>query len=262
MDNPGAGLLSTGLLQVGNRPFAVSEWTSVFPNEWLAESPAIYAVYGMGLQGWDASYEFASHVYGNRLFANRVCDPRMWVVDLPNQIGLYPALARMIYRGDVREGPVISTAPREHRGAAQGKPEWVGREQIKQSWDFKEYGGTVSAAALAAGRVTVEFVDAPAASVFPDMSKYVREDAVRSAAGQLVWYGAQQGRRGYFQVDTDGTKALVGFPPKSPVALGKVTFSCETPFACLFLTARDRDATLATRDPPSWSPWLECGTPA
>ena len=52
VDNPGSGILSSGLLQVKNRPLSISEWTTQCPNEWLVESPAIFAAYGMGLQGW------------------------------------------------------------------------------------------------------------------------------------------------------------------------------------------------------------------
>ncbi len=56
----GSGLFGAGLQQVGDRPFAFSEWMSLIPTEWTAESAPIIACYGMGLQGWDASYVFAT----------------------------------------------------------------------------------------------------------------------------------------------------------------------------------------------------------
>jgi hypothetical protein len=56
---PGSGLLSTGFQQVKNRPFFMSEWMSLIPTEWTAESSPLVAAYGLGLQGWDASYAFA-----------------------------------------------------------------------------------------------------------------------------------------------------------------------------------------------------------
>src|ERR1019366_9428502 len=55
------GLLRVGMDQVMNRPFSISEWTSVVPNEWVAEGPPVIAFYGLGLQGWDASFHFASN---------------------------------------------------------------------------------------------------------------------------------------------------------------------------------------------------------
>ena len=54
----GSGSLSSGLQQVSDRPFMLSEWIHVFPDEWFAEGPAIVGTYGMGLQGWDASFLF------------------------------------------------------------------------------------------------------------------------------------------------------------------------------------------------------------
>lgn len=57
---PGSGYLSTGLQQVAGRPFTVSEWIHVYPSLYSAEGPVIMAAYGLGLQGWDASYEFQS----------------------------------------------------------------------------------------------------------------------------------------------------------------------------------------------------------
>jgi hypothetical protein len=247
LDRPGSGILSSGLLQVVDRPFAISEWTTVFPNEWVLESSAIFAAYGMGLQGWDASYHFASHTrsYGDGMFASRTCDPRLWVVDVPHQIGLYPVLARMIYRGDVQEGEIISTRRVSLGELAEGNPDWIQKETIKQSWDFKEYGGAVSSAALAAGRVVVEFGDAPAKSDIPDMDRYVKNGAIRSVTGELEWHGATDAQRGYFTIDTAGTKALVGFAPRRAVALGNVSFRTENPFAGIFLTSLGRDRNLA-----------------
>ena len=49
------------LQQVVDRPFGLSEWIHVYPSLYSAEGPAIIAAYGMGLQGWDCSYEFQSH---------------------------------------------------------------------------------------------------------------------------------------------------------------------------------------------------------
>ena len=40
-----------------------------------------------------------------------------WETDVPTQLGQYPVLARMIYRGDVRESDIISTR-RVNRGAS------------------------------------------------------------------------------------------------------------------------------------------------
>lgn len=46
---PGLALLSTGMQQVADRPFALSEWISKVPNPWTAGAAPIIATYGMGL---------------------------------------------------------------------------------------------------------------------------------------------------------------------------------------------------------------------
>ena len=69
---PGSGYLGSGLQQVADRPFGISEWIHVYPSLYSAEGPAIFAAYGMGLQGWDSSYEFQSssgHGAGARSWA-------------------------------------------------------------------------------------------------------------------------------------------------------------------------------------------------
>ena len=94
---PGSGILSSGLHQVEGRPFMLSEWIHVSPNEWTAEGPAIIGAYGMGLQGWDASYAFQNRDHGT--FSSSLRD--QWDVTAPNFIGLFPAVSRQVHRQDI-----------------------------------------------------------------------------------------------------------------------------------------------------------------
>ena len=71
---PGTGYFSSGLQQVANRPFGLSEWITVYPSLYSADGPALIAAYGLGLQGWDASYEFQSQS-AHRLFSDRAGRP-------------------------------------------------------------------------------------------------------------------------------------------------------------------------------------------
>jgi hypothetical protein len=101
---PGSGLLGTGLQQVEGRPFVLSEWMSLIPNEWTAEASPLVAAYGMGLQGWDGSYAFALD-YPH--FTKTLHTPGVYNVTSPTQLALYPALAAMLYRNDVQEGTTV-----------------------------------------------------------------------------------------------------------------------------------------------------------
>jgi len=58
LPTPGGGLLAIGMYQVENHPFCCTEWTQSPPNEWKLEAAPLFAFYGLGLQGWDASYHF------------------------------------------------------------------------------------------------------------------------------------------------------------------------------------------------------------
>lgn len=238
---PGSGYFSSGLQQVVDRPFGLSEWIHVYPSLYSAEGPAILAAYGFGLQGWDASYEFQSQS-SRRLFSERVGWPPwgVWEADVPTQLGQYPALARMILRGDVKEGEVISVRRVGLADLAEGKFDFS--DKVSQQGDIKTFGGTVPPEALAAGRVVVEFAEAARPSTFPDLTKYRQGSVIVSSTKELAWETAGQG---FFTVNTPGTKAVVGFAAGKELALDNMHIQVQSPYASLFMTALDRQATLA-----------------
>ena len=237
---PGSGYFSSGLQQVADRPFGLSEWITVYPSLYSADGPALIAAYGLGLQGWDASYEFQSQS-AHRLFSDRAGWPPwgVWEADVPTQIGQFPALARMIYRGDVKEAPVISTRRVSPDALATGTFNFT--DKVVQQGDIKSFGGSVPPEALAAGRVVVEFTDKEQPSTFPDLAPYRAGTALTSATKQLVWDTAGQG---WFTVDTPGTKAVVGFAGGKTAKLGDITIAVASPYASIFLTALARTETL------------------
>ncbi len=133
LKNPGGGYLSAGLQQVAGLPFGLSEWIHVYPSLYSAEGPVIIAAYGMGLQGWDASYEFQStsarpnvtkDIVGNLPWG-------VWNADAPTQIGQYPILSRMVQRGDVKEGAVIATRRISPENLADGQFDFADSKQQK-----------------------------------------------------------------------------------------------------------------------------------
>ncbi len=242
LPRPGSGYLGTGLQQVADRPFGVSEWIHVYPSLYSAEGPAILATYGMGLQGWSASYEFQSassrgawwDLVGNFPWG-------VWNADAPTQIGQYPVLARMVMRGDVEQGQVISSRKVSFQELQEGT--FGFSDRVEQHGDVKKFEGTVPPEALAAGRIVVEFTETPEPSTLPDMSKYQKDKVITSQTNQLRWDYSQQG---FFTVDTPGTKAVVGFAEGKGQRLGDVTMTLECPYASLFLTAAGKNETLAT----------------
>jgi hypothetical protein len=237
---PGSGYFSSGLQQVIDRPFALSEWIHVYPNVYAAEGPAIVATYGMGLQGWDASYEFQSQA--NRRVFGEIGGNfpwGVWEADVPTSLGQFPTLARMIYRGDVKEGNVISIRHVSPADLAEGK--FTFSDKVEQKGDVKLFGGSVPPEALAAGRCVVEFGEKSQSPQLPDMSRYRKGSVINSVTGQLAWDTSGQG---FFTVNTKGTKAVVGFTGGKEQMLGDFKIKIDTSFALLFMTAADRKEDL------------------
>jgi len=240
VSHPGSGMLSTGFQQVADRPFFISEWMSLIPNEWTAESSPIIAAYGMGLQGWDASFAFAmdyAHYTPTVQSGHGVYN-----VTLPTQLALYPALAAMVYRGDVKKAEVI--VKRNVTVAELMKGELPFYEKVEQESDIKRLQSLVPLEALAAGRVVLTFADSTKQAA-PVINKLpaVTNDTVRSTTGQLLWNYKDSG---FFTIDTKGAQGVVGFLPKSTLKLGDCSLQSSNPFAVILVSSLDKQQPLAS----------------
>jgi len=237
----GSGLLSTGMQQVADRPFMLSEWIHVFPNEWGVEGPAILGAYGMGLQGWDVSFMFQNRDTG--AFSDRIGRDQ-WDVTAPQVLGVFPAVARQILRGDVKEADLVAARNVHPASLFEGKLGFD--DKVVQGYDNKELDSSkVPARALAVARSVVAFTsDYQETPVF-DVRPHEKDGALVSATGQLRWRESEQNPGGHFTIDTPGTKALVGFAQGLKCELGGVTIEPLCRFAAIYVTARARDKTIA-----------------
>lgn len=230
---PGSGIFSTGLQQVAGRPFALSEWVKLPPNDWVAETPAILAAYGMGLQGWDASFQFAND-YDEFVQTTYIRDGwGVWVVDTPNNLGMYPALARMVRRGDVPEGKPLPPRRVAKHDLREGKLGF--EDRVTQERDVKVFDGSTPQAALALGKVQVEFVDQPTPTEPVDLSSGSKGRWLLANNDALRWW--TDGVEGFFTVDTPGTQAVVGFSQGLTQRLADVTIQTPNHFALVFVSA-------------------------
>lgn len=243
VSQPGSGLLSTGFQQLSDRPFFISEWMSLIPNEWTAESAPIIAAYGLGLQGWDGSFAFAMD-YAH--FTPTIQSGHgVYNVTSPTQLALYPALAAMLYRGDVQEAPVVAERTVSLADLKEGEIPFF--EKVSQQYDVKSFASVVPLEALAIGKVNLSFTDAPQT---PDTSKlsqwWERENKViRSATGQLEWNYQD---RGYFTINTPGTQGVVGFLPEQNIELRDMSLQSDTPFAVVLASSLEKDKDIAEAD--------------
>jgi hypothetical protein len=239
---PGSGMLSTGMEQVANRPFMLSEWIHVSPNEWGVEGPAILGAYGMGLQGWDVSYMFQNRDEGR--FSSRIGRDR-WDVTAPQVLGVFPAVARQVLRGDVVPSELRATRYVHVPSLLEGELGFVDSVGSPQ-YDVRTFDSDrVPSRALAVARCEVQFTDDFRVTPPLDMADHVAGDEYLSTTGQLRWREGKTRHDGHFTIDTAGTKAVVGFAEDRPARLGEVTIIPRCRFSAIYVTARGVEENIA-----------------
>jgi hypothetical protein len=236
LSKPGRAILSSGMWQVEDKPFIMTEWTQKPPNQWKAELSPLMAFYGMGLQGWDASYHFA----GSRS-AMGTGWPSMnsYVTETPHYIGQFPALALAIYKGHFSEGSIVAAR------RLSTDDIFAGRDALEQTHGRVEYDenellshGATPVEALAVGRVTLKIDDAQRPPYLPALSNWwdPRHHIVRSNTGQLTWDYDEQ----VVRVHSQKTQGIIGFAAGRSYELPGVTIeNIDTPFVSLLLTPLD-----------------------
>lgn len=238
---PGSALVGAGGEQVTDRPFALSEWAG--PHQWATECPPVIGFIGLGLQGWDMSAQFASSWSGirtdNRGGVNVNCD-------LFYNLGQYPFIARALHAG-IREGAPICTRRVSTDGLRAGK---VGIDPPVANATGRlasVYG--VPETVLGAGRVAIEYTDAPAepAVLLGDLDGCIDAEkrVIRANNGQIVW---DYSGRGFFTLDTPSAAAVIGFGGGGEHRFGDVTVAYENEFANVYVVPRRPGRTLADAD--------------
>lgn len=234
----GSGLFGTGLQQVTDRPFVFSEWMSLIPNEWTAESAPIIAVYGIGLNGWDGSYVFATFTpnYTNGI---QTSWGGIYNACSPTQLALYPALSTMIYRNDIEEGKIAVNRNVSMTEMMEGKT--VFRDKIEQDYDRKKIEGAFALQSMAAGRVVISFSGKSGidSSGFTGLYK---NHAVTSNTGQLFW---DEKGKGYFTINSPGTKGIVGFARDKTFDLDGIKLKTSNDFAIILVNSLDKGKSIS-----------------
>ncbi len=243
LGQPGSHLLSTGFYQVEDKPMIITEWTQKPPNQWKAEAAPLFAFYLMGLQGWDASYQFAG---ARPRMGSGWPDMRSYVTETPHYLGQFPALALAVAKGHVRQAPLAA--------ARRIKPDHVfqGFDALSQDftgggYDDKELRGNLATPkeVLAIGRVTAKIADGLEPSLAVDWSKYwdQQRKIVRSMTGELSW---AYGRR-VVAIHTEKTQGIVGFAGGGTYNLPGVQVQVKTPFVSLLFTPLDDEPLIQSK---------------
>ena len=231
--HPGGGIFTTAMKQVEGKPFSMTEWTQSAPNQWKAECAPIFAFYGMGLQGWDASWHFIQS--GTRL-GDGWPGMSSYVTDTPAYIGQFPALAFALYHGHISEGSIVAARRLSTEDIFRGT-DALKQDATKGGYDVKTMiveGGT-PLEAFAIGRVTVGFAGGKTEQ--GDLAKYWDQPnkTLHSATGELAWdYGHEA-----ITVQSPKTQAVLGKTAGQTFKLPGVTATFKTPWVSTIFTALD-----------------------
>ncbi len=242
-NKPGSGSFSSGMQQVAGRPFMLSEWIHVYPNQFGVEGPAIIGAYGMGLQGWDVSYMFQNGDTGGFNDVLGKSNKYKWAVTSPQIMGVFPAVARQVLRQDVEESKLV--APRYVHVPSLKEGKLGFEDKVVQGYDDKSFDSSkVPATALAVAKCTVDYTDEYKETPLFPIEKHMKDGKLVSNTDQLAWKPGKTAQDGYFTIDSPGTKAVVGFAKGQVCKLGPVTIKVDTPFAAVYVVAKDPNATI------------------
>ena len=234
-------ILKLGMERVLDMPYGISEWANVLPNQWRLEAPPLMTFYGQCLNGWEVPIHFAQEGTAGGF-------PRflkwMWPVNEPSTLCQYPALARVIRRGDVREGEVVFVRSLSEEKVFSALPlkDVAIKVDISGPYEMSSEQGInarslASYYAAAVGKTGVRFTDADEPDFSIDLSQYLdmQKKEIRSTTGELYWnYG-----QGYVTADTPRTQAAVGFLDNVPVRLTDCEIRTDNRCASILVTSWD-----------------------
>ncbi len=232
---PGTGILGRGFWQIEDKPFVMTEYTQKPPNQWKAELSPLWAFYGMGLQGWDASYKFtASRSY----MGNGWPGMSTYTLATPHYMGQFPALAFAIYNNHISEGDITAARRLPLDEIFQGF-DALTQDYPGGGYDPCEPGGNLQTPpeAFAIGRVTAKFADGLDHSHKQDWTQYWDDvnNIVNSNTDELTWdYGNK-----VVTVHSEKTQAVIGFAAGATYDLPGVIAEIETDFVSLIFTPLD-----------------------
>jgi len=111
-------------------------------------------------------------------------------------------------------------------------------ESVKQDFDRKVIEGSFPLQLMAAGKVLLSFSDENKTEFLKDFESLWIDSVMSSTTGQLKW--SEKGK-GFFTINTPGTKGFVGFSNKESIKLGEVTLQIDNEFAVVLVTSLDKE---------------------
>jgi hypothetical protein len=220
--------------RVQGKPFFVSEWDHVWPNEWRAESSLLLAAVG-AMQGW-GGYTIHTYRYTLEEDVDMIAKPitahalngvyyRGGSFDTfndPAKFGLFYHAALIIRRGDVKPAEkTLNIIPVDNLGIRSGHP-----------WELSAEKHRVET--LLPGVPPGEDI------VIGSDEHYIGPDAVEVLSDTRELYRNLEKQFGW--IDSPKTKAVYGFVGKEgAIQLNNATVVVKTDFATVAISSLDND---------------------
>lgn len=208
--------------RVFEKPFTVSEWNFLMPNEFRAGAPVIMASYGK-FQGWDAllQFNFSHYEWKDKLTA--FCD----FSSSPDMLSFwFPAI--MIFRYNyIKESKEYIT-------------EYISEDDIfyNKETSFKFINNDIAIPNLI--KIAKVFdKDKENKKFFPSLKK----DAALSLNGELYL----NYKKGIFQINSDKIQGAIGFLKNSNLKFKNFKLTCSNNYAAIMLTSLDKTPILKSQ---------------
>jgi hypothetical protein len=226
--------------QLAGFPHIITEIAWNKPNRFIADNQPVISSYA-SLQGIDGVFIFA---IGSGAWASD--GGGVWTVDMPGEMGQFPAAALQIRRGDLKPGETVVRQKISEEDLWQVKGTGLGEGR---NADFRLDGtaqgdaGAYDPLAFYAGRVERSFAK-DAKPVLVDLGRAIDAGAktVTSTTGELRWdYG-----QGVLRIDSPRSQCVSGFLAKAgEVKLGAITIVSPMEYGTIWAISLD-DQPLAT----------------
>ena len=121
------------------------------------------------------------------------------------------------------------------------------KDMVAQTHDVKTFNSDkVPVETLAVARTVIEFTDEYKDTPAFDLKPYREGGTLISATKQLRWKKGKSKLDGYFTIDTDATKAVIGFAENQRCELGQVTIKPKCRYAAIYVIAQEKDKNIDT----------------
>jgi len=226
--------------QLAGFPHIISEIAWNKPNRFIADNQPVMSSYA-SLQGIDAIFNFA---IGSGNWASD--GGGVWTINMPGEMGQYPAAALQFRRGDLKLGETVVRQVVSDEALWQTKGTGLGEGRtVDFRLDGTAQGDAVAYDPLAfyAGRVERSFAK-DAKPVLVDLSKAIDATAktVSSTTGELRWDHGN----GLLRIDSPRSQCVSGFLAKAgTIQLSTVTIASPMEYGTIWVISLD-DQPLAT----------------